>query len=306
MRPGHDDGRLPGLRPLQVFEAAARHESFTRAAETLHITQGAVSRQVQELERWLGCCLFVRSGPNLSLTATGRRLGTEVTRALDILATAVAQARPNTSPRHVTLSMLPSVAAKWLAPRLDRFIQTHPQIDLRVTASRYLVDFVAEEVDAAIRYGKGNWPGVAAHRLGEETVTPVCTRAYAEAHELHEPADLYRATLLHSDIEENWEAWFRAAGFEGRPVPRGPRLGDDTATLQAAQDGQGVALGRSILIADDVNVGRLISLFPILLPASYSYWFVIPTTSSAPIDLDAVHRWLKTEFEHTSHFTADR
>lgn len=305
MSSGHDRDRLPGLRPLQVFEAAARLGSFTRAAEKLHITQGAVSRQVQELERWLERNLFVRSGPNLTLTATGRALGSEITRALDLLATAVAQARPNTGARHVTLSMLPSVAAKWLAPRLGRFIQSHPQIDLRVTASRHLVDFVAEDVDAAIRYGKGNWPGVVAHRLAGETVTPVCTRAYAEAQELRRPADLLHATLLHSDIEENWKAWFRAAGLEGRPVPRGPRLGDDTATLQAAFDGQGVALGRSILTADDLKVGRLISPFPIFLPASYSYWFVTPSTASAPDDLYTVHEWLKTEFEHTSPVTID-
>lgn len=299
MSTNHDRKRLPVLRPLQVFEVAARFESFTRAAEELHITQGAVSRQVQELERWLGRDLFVRSGPHISLTATGKALGGEITRALDILATAVAQTRPQTDARHVTLSMLPSVAAKWLAPRLNSFIQSHPQIDLRVTASRHLVDFVAEEVDAAIRYGKGSWPGLIAHRLAEETVTPVCTRTYADAHELHQPEDLFRAVLLHSDIEENWKAWFRAADLEGRPVPRGPRLGDDAATLQAALDGQGVALGRSILIADDLRTGRLISPFPIQLRASYSYWFVTPITASATQDLHSVYEWLKTEFERT-------
>jgi len=300
MRQAHSKQRLPPLRSLQVFEAAARHGSFTDAALELSVTQGAVSRQVQELEQWLGLKLFLRSGPNLKLTATGKALGDEVGRAMDTLEHAVAAAKPAAGTHHVTLSMLPSVAAKWLAPRLGRFVQRHPDIDLRITASRHLVDFVAEGVDAAIRYGKGDWPGLVAQPLARETIAPVCTPAYAQACGLNTPADLLAARLLHSDIEENWEMWFRAAGLGDRPVPRGPKLADDAAMLQAALDGQGVALGRSVLVADDLQAGRLIMPFEIELQASYSYWFVTPATTSAPADLHAVGNWLKEEFGRCS------
>lgn len=296
MRNTHDKRRLPSLRSLQVFERAAHHGSFTGAAEELGVSQGAVSRQVQELECWLDQELFRRSGPILKLTSTGKTLGEEIGRAMEILHSAIQSAQPATDARHVTLSMLPSVAAKWLAPRLGRFVQSNPLIDLRVTASRHLVDFAAEGVDAAIRYGKGNWPGLVAELLAEETIAPVCTRDYAARIGLKTPADLSKATLLHSDAEEGWAAWFRAAGLESIPVPRGPRLGDEAATLQAVLDGQGIALGRSVLVADDINTGRLFVPFGIELQASYSYWFVAPANATAPADLHAVRDWLKKEF----------
>ena len=298
MSNSHDRRRLPALRALQVFEAASRHGNFTGAAGELGVTQGAVSRKVQELESWLGQELFRRSGPKLTLTATGKALGVETGRALDILRAASDAAMPSPDRLHVTLSMLPSVAAKWLAPRLARFVRTHPQIDLRVSAARHFVDFAADEIDAAIRYGKGNWPGLSADLLARETVTPVCARAYAEECGLKSPKDLLGATLLHSDIEEDWRAWFRAAGLEKSAIPRGPKLGDDTATLQAALDGQGVALGRSVLVADDIQAQRLIAPFHISLEASYSYWFVTPADTPASDNLRAVHAWLQSEFDN--------
>lgn len=296
MSKSHIRRRLPALRSMQVFEAAARHGGFTEAARELGVTQGAVSRQVQELERWLDLKLFSRSGPNIRLTGTGTTLGNEIGRALDILQMAIEAAKPSVTTRHVTLSMLPSVAAKWLAPRLSEFMQRHPDIDLRITASRHLVDFAAEEIDAAIRYGKGNWPGLSAEPLAEETVMPVCTRHYARNIGLKTPADLMKAALLHSDIEENWDAWFRAAGLENSRVPRGPKLGDDAASLQAAIDSQGVALGRSVLVADDLKAGRLIAPFTIALKASFSYWFVTPKDKPDSDDMHAVRNWLKQEF----------
>ena len=151
MRKTDEKPRLPSLRALQVFAVAARHGSFTRAAQELHLTQGAVSRQVQELETALGRALFVRSGP-----------------------------QPARATPRITLSMLPSVAAKWMAPRLARFVQDHPHLDLRITASRHFVDFQAEEVDAAIRYGRGAWPGLSATHLCNETVFPVCSPSLAQ------------------------------------------------------------------------------------------------------------------------------
>jgi len=296
MRKYHNKRTLPSLRALQVFEAASRHQGFTEAAGELGVTQGAVSRQVQELERWLGLDLFVRSGPNIKLTATGRQLGARIGDAMDILQQAADAARPDPTTRYVTLSMLPSVAAKWLAPRLGQFIQNHPDIDLRVTASRHFVDFDTDEVDAAIRYGEGNWPDVHAEQLAQETVAPVCTRAYADRLTLRAPPDLLGATLLHTDILDDWDAWFTAAGIARGAASRGPALGDDAATIQAALDGQGVALGRSVLVADDLRAGRLVAPFPQQIQATYSYWFVTPANKPAKADLTTVRDWIREMF----------
>jgi LysR family glycine cleavage system transcriptional activator len=303
MRKTDEKPRLPSLRALQVFAVAARHGSFTRAAHELHLTQGAVSRQVQELETALGRALFVRSGPQLSITVTGQQLGADVQQALEWLRAAVDRARPARATPRITLSMLPSVAAKWMAPRLARFVQDHPHLDLRITASRHFVDFQAEEVDAAIRYGRGAWPGLTATHLCNETVFPVCSPGLAQRLNLQRPADLLSATLLHSDIAEDWLAWFQAAGVGAPAVPRGPTIGDDAAMLQAVIDGQGVALGRSVLVADDLAQGRLVAPFPQRLPASYHYWFVAPESAPETPGLTTVREWLIAEFAPLKYLT---
>ena len=297
MRISHDRQQLPPLRSLEVFEVAARCQSFTAAANELFVTQSAVSRQVQELEQWLDLKLFVRSGPHLKVTATGKALAERIGQAMGTLREAVQMARPAPHNRYITLSMLPSLNTKWFAPRLGRFIQSHPDIDLRIAASRDLViDFDADEIDAAIRYGTGNWPHLSADLLAEETVTPVCTPAYAERVGLKAPADLHNAILLQTESKDNWVAWFQAAGLEHRAAERGPYLGDGSAILQAVIDGQGVALGRSILIADDLQAGRIIAPFQLRLKSSYSYWFLTPSHRIASTNLSAVREWLKQSF----------
>lgn len=292
----HTKKHLPSLRAISALEAAARLGSFTEAAGELNVTQGAVSRQIQELERLLGVELFVRAGPKLSLTDTGRAFAQSIGGVLEALSKAVGVAQGPKEADYVTLSMLPSVAAKWLAPRLSRFINRHPDIDLRVSASRQLVNFDAENIDAAIRYGKGNWPGLDAQLLGNETVFPVCSPAYAEHNNLTTPANLTHAILFHAEIEEDWMAWFRKADIPNVKIPRGPSLGDDAAILQAAIDGQGVALGRSVLVADDLAVGRLIAPFDIKLAASYGYWLVTPAQTHPSANLIDVKEWIQDEF----------
>ena len=292
---------LPSLRAIHAFDEAARHGNFTTAAQHLGVTQGAVSRQVQELERYLGIKLFIRSGPHLKLTGAGTQFAMKSTQALDILCAAVEAAKHSTGPDYVTISMLPSVAAKWLAPKLTAFAARHPDIDLRITASRQFVDFAIDGVDAAIRYGKGNWQGLNATLLATETITPVCAPRYARNHSLEDPADLFNATLLHADINEDWLQWFNMANLATANIPnqllkRGPRLGDDGAILQAAIDGQGVALGRSLLIADDLASGRLVAPFSISLEASFQYWLVMPETTRPGKTLDAVTGWIKGQF----------
>lgn len=296
----HDKIRLPALRSLQVFEVAARCQSFTAAAEELFITQSAVSRQVQELEQWLDTRLFVRSGPHLKITKTGKAMAERISQAMDTLHDAVQIAQPRPNNRHITLSMLPSLNTKWFAPRLGQFIQAHPDIDLRIAATQDLtVDFEADEIDAGVRYGTGNWANLSAELLAEETVTPVCSPAHAEQMNLKVPTDLLNATLLQTAGNDNWAAWFQEAGIKHHTEPTGPYLGDGAATLQAAIDGQGIALGRSILIADDLQAGRITAPFQLHFKASYSYWFVTPSNRAVSNNLIAVRDWLIQSFHST-------
>jgi LysR family glycine cleavage system transcriptional activator len=289
----HYKSSLP-LRGLQIFEAAARHQNFTAAGREIGVTQSAVSRKISELEAIIGTSLFRRSGPNLALTRTGRELSGRVSIALDGLSHAVADASSTANSNVVTLSMLPSVAAKWLAPRLGDFTRLHPQIDLRIGASRDIVNLTKEGFDGAIRYGLGHWSGLETVWLGSEMVQPVCAPGFIEKHHIQTPADLLKAPLLHADIAQDWAAWFAAAGLPDAKVPRGPKLGDDTAILQAALSGQGIVLGRSLLVADDLKSGRLMAPFTTILAASYSYWFVYsgPETQN----LTHVKNWVFNEF----------
>lgn len=283
----------PALRSLQVFEAAARCGSFTAAGEEIGITQSGVSRQVSDLEAMLGVALFLRNGARISVTPAGERLAHQLAEAFSHTWSAVADAKR--SDRVVTLSMLPSVATRWFAPRLGNFLAANPDIDLRIAASRHVVDFTSEGVDAAIRYSPMPSGNIEAIKLGTETITPVCSVKYAQEHQLNTPNDLYSATLLCGDIPEDWAAWFETAGCQ-QPPPAGPRLGDDGAILQAAVEGQGVALGRSRLVADDIATGRLLAPFAVSLDASYAYWFVLPKDRTTTHATSAVKGWLVGQF----------
>ena len=285
----------PSLRSLQVFESAARCGGFTAAGAELGITQSGVSRQVSDLEGILGISLFVRNGARLRVTPAGQRLANQLAESFSATWTAVNEAAQ--SDHVVTLSMLPSVAARWLAPRLERFMTAHPDIDLRITASRHLVDFAREGIDAAIRYSPAPPQNLDAVKLADETISPVCTVEYARQNGIAHPDDLSRVTLLHSDLPENWDAWFRKAGCTIQPQP-GPRLGDDTAILQAVLSHQGVALGRSLLVADEIANNRLIMPFDVTLNASYGYWFVRPKDTPNQA-LTAVQNWVSDAFGET-------
>ena len=283
----------PSLRSLEVFAAAAECGNFTTAGDQLRITQSAVSRQISDLEGILGVTLFLRRGAHLTLTPTGARFAERLGLALRDMRLAVSEI--TNLDTVVTVSMLPSVAAKWLAPRLGAFVSSHPHIDLRVSASRHLVDFSAEGIDAAIRYGPPPTDSVDSTHLADETVTPVASPGYIQGAGLQSPGDLAHAALLHGDIVEDWDAWFNAAGVS-TPPPEGPRLGDDTAILQAAIEGHGVALGRSRLVADDLDAGRLVAPFDVRLAASYDYWFVHPKHIQTNAALAAFKLWVSEAF----------
>jgi len=284
---------LPSLKAIQAFEAAGRLASFTRAADELLVTQGAISRHVRNLEGHLGMPLFNRVGRRLELTPDGRNFLAITGDAFDRIALGIRQLRSRRAADTLTVSMLPSLAAKWLAPRLGDFLASHPEVTLQISASRHFVDFERDGIDAAIRYGRGQWPGVEAQLLIREDVRPVCSPALAAGPPpLRSVDDLARMTLLHSDIREDWRAWLDAAGAPHIEPSRGPHFNEDLTLLQATTDGLGVALGRSALIARDVAEGRLVAPFATVLPTSFSYWLVTPRERTPHKHLPAFVAWV--------------
>ncbi|MGH6914593.1 MAG: transcriptional regulator GcvA, partial [Geminicoccales bacterium] len=267
--------RLPPLTGLRAFEAAARHLSFTRAAEELHVTQTAISHQIKALEERLGVQLFRRLPRSLLLTEEAQRYLPPVREAFDRIAAATEQLAAVSASGSVTVSVLPSFAAKWLVPRLGRFRIAHPDVDLRISTSSHLVDFAREDVDVGIRMGRGVYPGLRVDRLFGEVIVPVCNPQLLEgAHALRLPADLTHHVLLHDDDATGWQLWLELAGVEGVEAARGPIFTDSAMVVQAAAEGQGVALARKVLAAGDLAAGRLVQPFEVSIPHDLAYYLV--------------------------------
>ncbi len=288
--------RLPPLNALRAFEAAGRHLSFTRAAAELHVTHAAISHQVRALEQRLGVPLFHRMTRAVKLTDAGRTLLPAMTEALDGMAEAVRRLGANDREGSLTVSLTPAFAARWLVPRLGRFQTAHPEIDVRLAPSYQLVDFARDEVDLAVRYGHGRWPGVKAERLLALDFTPVCSPAFLQGPvPLRTPADLKHHTLLHEDLGEGWRRWLVAAGVAGIDPTRGPKFGDENLMLQAAIQGQGVAVSESALVAADIAAGRLVRPFDIAIPSAAGYYVVHPPAALERRKVKVFRDWLFAE-----------
>jgi len=268
--------RLPPLNTLRVFESGARRLSFTRAAEELHVTQAAVSHQIKALEDWLGTPLFLRLSRGLKLTAAAEHYLRDVTAALDLISTATSQLMRPDDRGILSVATLDSFASAWLLPRLKSFRRQYPDIDVRILSVDREVDvFERGDVDLEIRYGDGNWPELSATKLMDEEIFPVCSPAVAAGPpRLVSPADLKHHTLLHDIMVTDWSAWLDAAGISGVDGERGPGFNHSYHVILAAVNGDGVALGRSVLIADALARGDLIRPFAISTPSAYSYYLV--------------------------------
>ena len=288
--------RLPQLNALKTFEAAARHESFTRAAEELCVTQGAVSHQVKALEAELGVKLFTRARQRLNTTDAGRDYLTVVRDALDRIALGTERLMQRQSSGALTLSTSPDFAAKWLVHRLGRFSTAHPEIDLTVSASMHHVDFAREEVDLAVRHGDGTWPGLHLERLSAEQLFPVCSpKLVTGKQRLRSPADVLKFPILHLDNSKDWARWLEAAGVAGADQVRGPVLNRASMLIDAAVDGQGIALARTTLAAWDLLGGRLVRPFAAALRLSKSYWIVCPKATAMLPKVKQAREWLLAE-----------
>ncbi len=288
--------RLPPLNAVRAFEAAARHLSFTKAAEELHVTQAAVSHQVKTLEQHLGLKLFRRLNRALVLTEAGQAYLPPVRRIFDQLYEATKRLTEHEARGKLTVSVLPSFAARWLVPRLGRFVKTYPEIDIRVAPSETLADFAREDVDVGIRYGRGRYPGLRTDRLMTEDIFPVCSPVLLQgSHPLRRPTDLKHHVLLHDDDHGDWRTWLLAAGVEDVDPTRGPVFTDSSMLVQAAVEGQGVALARGALAADDLASGRLVRPFMLSLPAEFAYYVVCPETTADQPKVVAFREWLLQE-----------
>jgi LysR family transcriptional regulator, glycine cleavage system transcriptional activator len=281
------------MQALRAFEAAAREKSLTRAASALHVTHGAISHQIKALEEDLGVRLFERAGRGIRLTDEGERFALRVRAAFGELAAGVQELAERSNPRRVRLSVTPSFAARWLLPRIGRFTAAHPDLDLDISANIAVVDLVRDDIDFAIRYGMGQWPGVASEYLTDDVFFPACSPRIPGGVP-QSPRDLARYTLLRAD-DEYWAPWFRAAGVDLPEPDRGPSFNDSAHILQAAIEGQGVALARRTLIGNDLRNGVLVKLFDIEVPGQRSFHLVyLPRMAQSP-KLAAVRDWLRKE-----------
>ncbi|WP_433694638.1 transcriptional regulator GcvA [Paraburkholderia phenoliruptrix] len=286
---------LPPLNAIKAFEAAARHESFSRAADELFVTHGAVSHQIRALEAELGVSLFARDGKRVRLTETGRRYAQQVRAALGALCDATRQIRAGDRERRLVVSMLSSFAARWVTPRVGSFIEAHPQWDLELLSTNALTDFTRDDVDVAIRFGYGKYAGLHSELLLEEIFFPACAPSFNGGKLPKTPAELANLPLLRSD-DELWRPWFDAAGLSEWPEPkRGVLYQDSSNLLQAAIDGQGIALTRRSLAMHEIAAGRLVRLFNVDGPSPWQYYFICPPHMLETARVRAFRDWVFAE-----------
>jgi LysR family glycine cleavage system transcriptional activator len=305
-----DRRRLPPLNALRAFEAAARHMNFSRAADELSVTPGAVSQQIQNLEDYIGAPLFKRTPKGLLLTDAAQTALPALREAFDRLAEAASLLTAAEEGRRLTISAAPSFAAKWLVPRLGRFEASHPEIDVWLSAGLELVDFTSGEVDLAIRYGSGRYPGLEVSRLLGETVSAVVSPKLLAETPLDELSDLANHILLHDgspdadDSCPDWAMWLAARGVKGVDGARGPRFNQSSLVIEAAVNGRGVALAKQTLAQADLDAHRLVQPFNIETAVDFAYYVVHPKAKGRLAQVKAFTAWLKQEAE--AHERANR
>ena len=293
---------LPALSQLHTFEAVSRRLSFSAAADELCLTQSAVSRQIKSLEEDLGWPLFLRKHRAIELTPEGRQLFEAVTRSLDGIAGCVSSLRRDIGTPQITVAASVAFSYYWLMPRLERFSERCPNIDLRVLATDQKLDLDRADADIAVLYGDGKWEGVAVQRLFGERVYPVCSPGYLRNHpELHRPGDLLDQTLLHLEGggtiwgAVDWQVWLVQKGVTGQPVRRGIRLNSYPMVLQAAEAGRGVALGWSYITDAMLAAGQLVSLFENPLETRFSYYIGTPADKISNPVVSEFTQWMLEE-----------
>lgn len=295
--------KLPPLNALRAFEAAARHLSFTKAADELSVTQAAISHQVKALEDHLGLPLFRRLNRRLVLSEAGQLYLPVLRDAFDAIAGGTARLHQDQESGALHISVVPSLAAKWLLPRMSRFRDRHPEIDVMVSANNKLIDFADGVFEMAIRYGQGVYSGLRTDRLLDDAVFPVCSPKLLKGpHPLKKPQDLKHHTLLHDEVSRHdespdWRGWLQAAGIDDVDWRRGPGFSDSSMVIEAAAAGQGVALGHRWLAAADLESGRIVMPFGPTVPSKFAYYLVSPEALAERRRVRLFREWLLEEAE---------
>ena len=288
--------RLPSLNSLRAFEAAARHLSMKKAAQEMHVTPAAVTHQVKALETALGIKLFRRANRSLELTQSGKEIYPVLHEAFAAIASAFSDLNWRKQ-GSVTLSLLPSFAQKWLAPRLPRFRATHPDITIQISTSMANVDFATADVDAAVRIGDGEWPRLRADLLLEDEFFPVCAPQLLEdVRDPADPATLARYPLLTTMRRpDDWRLWLEAAGVRGVNPQRQVMHENSALALEMAVHGLGFAITRKVFAMSDIETGRLVAPFATKVKSGLGFYFVCPEALAGRPEIRSVRNWLLTE-----------
>jgi len=297
--------RLPPLNSLRAFESAGRHLSFSKAAEELSVTPGAISQQIRALEDFLDTVLFKRRNRMIVLTEEGQLALPLVSEGFESLSEAVETVRKHKVEAPLTITSAPSFISKWLIPRLDKFKNRHPEIDVRIDASSRLVDFAHEDIDVGIRFGTGEFAGLESMLLFSFNLIPVCSPSLIqkgkELCDLCDLSDIQHYTLLHSEYDEtdpswpDWSMWLATAGIDGIDTSHGIYFNQSDMLLEAAIEGQGIGLVGAPLAAADIAAGRLIQPFETSLPVRLSYHFVTSRQKARSARVIAFRDWIFEE-----------
>lgn len=292
----HDEAlpRIPPLPAMRAFESAARLGSFSRAAQELNLTYGAVGQQVRALEEWIGMRLFDRVGRGIVLTVAGHRYAQRARAAMIELAAATAEAARSQQDHKLTLSVLPSFAACWLVRRVGGFISRYPELELNIHTSTQLADMDSGQVDLCIRFGIGPWDKLCCERILDDAYYPVCAPGYWPSELPCLPIHLGQFPLLLCS-DEPWTPWFQAAGLQAMSEPRGVTYSDAVNLLQAARERQGIALARHSLVQDDLASGKLVRLFALSVRSPRAYYLVCSHTMATTEKVRRFRSWLLDE-----------
>jgi LysR family glycine cleavage system transcriptional activator len=286
--------RLPPFMALRALEAAARLRSYSRAAEELHVTHGAVSHQIRRLEEEFGLRLFRREGNAMIPTEPALKLAAKVAAALRLLETGATELASERGARTLVISSLRSFAGRWLAPRLQRFTAGETDLEIEIRGEERLADFVYDGVDVAVRYGAGDWSEVEVEPLFGERLFPVCSADFLARHPLRQIEDLASAPLLRQR-NRAWTLWFKSVGLGFAEPNTGMVFDDSSLLLDAAAQGLGVALARESLAEDDLRSGRLVQPFPHAVGADYGYYLVWRADSPKLPAIRRFRDWIRGE-----------
>lgn len=298
VRAGRRFARLPPLNLFRVFDAAARHGSFTLAADEICVTQSAVSQQIRQLEDFLEVRLFRRLPRRVELTREGRSLAGPIQEALVTIGRACDRLVDPALPTVICVNAAPSIASRWLLPRLKRFMELHPHIKVTLLASNDAVDFERQDIDVAVRRGNGRWPGMRAELLGHEPVFPVCSPSLIdEGGAVRRPEDLTRQTLLQVVNGSPWAAWFEAAGCSGVSFGDILYFSDSVLMLEAAAQGQGICLTSYFLAEQDLKSGRLVRAYDVEIDVDEGFYVLSSTEYGDKPAIASFRRWIRLEAE---------